>query len=139
MFRKLKKELQGDIRAARHIRLHWRALLILFVVALPLPWVFDRFGRLNLFLPTFNGVFVLVLVVVVKRTLMRHAWFWATMAVLAALHVVLILLVPWTTKWVPALTIAGIASVDFIVMLTIVDVVERFMAEPRIANGEPGR
>jgi hypothetical protein len=51
------------------------------------------------------------------------------MTVLAALHVLLVLFVPWTSKWVPAMAIADIDSVDLIVMLAILAVVGRFMRE----------
>ena len=66
---------------------------------------------------------MLGLAVAIKWKLRRRAWFWGTMAILAALHVPLILFVSWTTKWVPAIAIAAIDSVDLIVMLAILAVV----------------
>jgi len=53
------------------------------------------------------------------------------MAVIAALHVPLILFVPWTTRWVPALAIAVIDSVDFCLILWILAVIEKVMREPK--------
>ena len=47
------------------------------------------------------------------------------MTFITAAHVELILLIPWTTKWVPALAIGAIDSVDFVVVLTILNRVER--------------
>ena len=44
------------------------------------------------------------------------------MTIIAALHVPLVLFIPWTTKWVPALAIATIDSVDLIVILAILTV-----------------
>ena len=64
--------------------------------------------------------------------------FWGTVTMLAALHIPLVLLVPWTTKWVPALAIAAIVSGDLIVMLAILAVVERFMEGPRTADPDGG-
>ena len=70
-----------------------------------------------------------------KRKLWRHAWFWGTMAVIAALHVPLILFVPWGTKWVPALAIAVIDSADFCLILWILAVVGKLMGAQKAAEG----
>jgi hypothetical protein len=48
-----------------------------------------------------------------KSKLRRQAWFWIAMTVSAALHVPLILFVPWTARWVPALAITVGATADF--------------------------
>jgi hypothetical protein len=122
----LAKDIKNDIKAAKKIWLPWWAVLCLIIGGLPIVWLFDHFGKLNLFLPTFNCVAVLGFAIAVKRELRRHAWFWGTMAILAALHVPLILFVPWTTRWVPAIAIAAIDSADLIVMLAILSVVRKF-------------
>ena len=49
------------------------------------------------------------------------------MIILAALHVPLILFVPWTSKWVPALVIAVIGSADICLMLWIITIVGRLV------------
>ena len=127
----LADEIKGDIRAAKKIRLPWWALLCLGIGSFLAAWLFDHLGKFNLVLPTLNCIFVLGFTVAVKRKLKRHAWFWGTMAILVALHVPLVLFVPWTTKWIPALLIAAIDSADLIVMLAILAVVERFMEGPK--------
>jgi len=127
----LADEIKGDIRAAKKIRLPWWALLCLGIGSFLAAWLFDHLGKFNLALPTLNCIFVLGFTVAVKRKLKRHAWFWGTMAILVALHVPLVLFVPWTTKWIPALLIAAIDSADLIVMLAILAVVERFMEGPK--------
>ena len=129
----LTKDIKNDIKAAKKIWLPWWAVLSLIIGGLPVIWLFDHFGKFDLFLPTFNSVFVLGFTIAVKRNLKRHVWFWGTMAILATLHVPLILFVPWTTKWVPALAIAAIDSADLIVMFAILAVVERFMEGPKTA------
>ena len=70
---------------------------------------------------------MLAFAIAVKWKLRRYVWFWGTMTILAALHVPLVLFVPWTTKWVPALAIAAIDSADLIVMLAILSFVGKFM------------
>ena len=56
------------------------------------------------------------------------------MVVIAALHVPLILFVPWTTKWVPALAITVITTGDFCLILWILILVGKFMEKPKVAE-----
>jgi hypothetical protein len=98
MFRKLKKDMESDIRAAKRIWLPWWAVLSMIIVSLPIVWLFDHFGHLKLFLPTFGSVGMLALLIVLKWRFRRHAWFWATVVILAAVHVLVVLVVPWTDK-----------------------------------------
>ncbi len=104
------------------------------VVSLPIYSLFDHFGRLNIALPTLNCIAVLGFAIAVKWKLSSHVWFWILMTILAALHVPLILFVPWTTKWVPAIAIAVIDSADLIVMLAIIVAAGKFMEAPKTAE-----
>lgn len=96
----LTHDVKNDIKAARKIRLPWWAVLCLIIGGVPICWLFDHFGTLDTALPTLMSIAVLALAIAVKWKLRRRAWFWITMAILAALHVLLILFVPWTSKWV---------------------------------------
>jgi hypothetical protein len=127
-------DIGDDIRAAKKIWLPWWAVLCIIIGALPIYWLFDHFGKFNIALPTLNSIAVLGFAVAVKWKLRRKGWFWGTMAVLAALHVPLVLFVPWTTKWVPALAIAAIDSADLILILAILAVIGKFMEEPKPSN-----
>ena len=73
-----------------------------------------------------NCVGLLGFVIALKWKLRRHVWFWITIITIAALHVPLLLFVPWTTKWVPAMAIAGIDSADLIVILSILTVAGKY-------------
>ena len=130
----LANDVKSDIKAAKKMRLPWWAVLCLLVFGMPLPWLFDHFGRLNLMLPIWNSVAVLGFMVALKRKLWLHAWFWRTMTAIAALHVPLILFVPWGTRWVPALVIAAIDSVDFCLILWILSVVGKLVDRPKVAE-----
>lgn len=57
------------------------------------------------------------------------------MIVFAALHVPLILFVPWTTKWVPAFVIIPIGMADLYLMLLALSVVGKFMEGPKAFEG----
>jgi hypothetical protein len=127
-------DIKSDIKAAKKMRLPWWAVLCVIIAGFLGAWLFDHFGRLSLMLPTCNGVAVLGFAIAAKWKLRMRAWFWITMAVLAALHVPLVLFVPWTTRWVPALAIAVIDSADFCLMLWIISIVGKFMEGQKTAE-----
>lgn len=116
-------DVKSDIQAAKKLRLPWWAVLFGIIASFLCAWVFDDFGKLELVLPALNIVAVLGFMIVLKRNLWPQSWFWITMAVIAAVHVPLVLLVPWTSKWVPALAIAAIDSADLCVMIGIISIV----------------
>jgi hypothetical protein len=83
-----------------------------------------------------SGIAVLGFAIAVKWKLRRRVWFWITMTIIVALHVLMILYVPWTTQWMPAMAIAGIFSADLCVMFVILAVVESVMEGRRPLNDE---
>ena len=135
----LGREIRNEIREARKLRLPWWALLFLGAGTFLCAWLFDSFGKLEIVLPMLNSGLVLGFVIALKRKLWPRVWFWGCMAVIAALHVPLILFVPWTTQWFPALAIAGIDSLDFCLILWILAASEKFLGEPNEADGRPLR
>jgi hypothetical protein len=67
------------------------------------------------------------LAIAMRWELKRYGWFWITMTFLASLHLPLILFVPWTTKWIPAVVIAPFGIADLYAMLWVLAVVRRYM------------
>jgi hypothetical protein len=102
-----------------------------------IDWLLISLGRFDLSLPVLNSIAVVGFTIALKRELARYIWFWITMVILAALHVPLVLFVPWTSKWVPAIAIAAIDSGDLIVMLAILAVVWKLMGEPKTTERRP--
>jgi hypothetical protein len=56
------------------------------------------------------------------------------MIIVAALHILFLMFVPWTTTWILGLVVAAIDAVDLLVILAILSVVRRFMERPKIAE-----
>jgi hypothetical protein len=127
----LANDVKSDIKAAKKLRLPWWGVLCVIIGSLPAYWLFDHFGRLNIALPTLNGVGMLGFAIAVKWNLRRRMWFWVTMALIAGLHVPLILFVPWGTRSVPALAIAAIDSLDFCLILWVLSIVGNLMGGPK--------
>ena len=117
--------IKRDIKAARKIRLSWQSLLLLGIGSFLVAWLLDQSGRLNLALPLMNSLFVLGFVISIKWEMRAYAWFWGATAIIAALLVALILLIPWGTRWVPAAAIAGVDSIGVCLMFAIYVVAER--------------
>ncbi len=125
------QDIKNDIREAKKIRIPWWGVLLWMAACGLIDWLLISLGRFDLSLPALNSIAVVGFTIALKRKLGRHAWFWGTMAVLAALHIPLVLFVPWTSRWVPALAIAVIDSADFCVMIWIISVVGKLMEGPR--------
>jgi hypothetical protein len=113
------------------MRLPWWGALCVILSALPVLFLFDHFGKLATARPTLASAAIVAVAIAMRWKLRRHAWFWGTMIFLAALHVPLILVVPWTTKWFPVLVIIPMGYADLYVMLSVVSQVGKFMGEPR--------
>jgi hypothetical protein len=114
----------------KQMRLPWWGGVCIFFGTIFLALLFLYFGRLNLARPTFVSVAMIVLAIVMRWKLNHHIWFWITMTFLAVLHVPLILFVPWTTKWIPAVLIAPIGIADLYAMLWILSRVQKSMGAP---------
>jgi hypothetical protein len=127
----LTNDVRGEIKGAKKLRMPGWAVVCVIIVSFTCAQLFEHFGKLDLVLPILNNIGVLGFMIVFKRKLWRHAWFWGTMATIAALHVPLTLSVHWTTRWVPALVIAVIDSLDFCLILWILAVVGKFMGEQK--------
>jgi hypothetical protein len=115
----------------RQMHLPWWGVLCVIGGTIVLGLLFLHFGKFALARPTIDSVAMVALAVVMRWKLRAHVWFWITMTILAALHLPLILLVPWTTKWVPAFVIAPIGIADMYAMLWILAVVGKLMDEPK--------
>ncbi len=130
-------ELTREIQEAKKLHLSWRTRLLIFVIGAPTTFLFAVYGRLELVWPLMVTIGMLGLVLRFKWKLRRHAWFWITRAVIAALHVPLILFVPWTTKWIPALAMTVIATADFSLILWILLIVEKFIVARKTPEDRP--
>lgn len=130
----LAKDIKNDIKAAKKIWLPWWGVLCVMIGAVPALFLFDYLGKPALALPTLLAIAVIVFAIVLKWQLRMRVWFWVTMTVIVALHVLLILSVPWTTKWVPAAVFAGFGSVDLCGMLAILNVIGKFMEGPKTSE-----
>ncbi|MHB1938321.1 MAG: hypothetical protein ACYCOR_17305 [Acidobacteriaceae bacterium] len=130
-------DFKDDIKALQQMRLPWWGVLCWMAGCAVIVWPFYHAGRLDLARPVLYSIGMLGIAAAIKWKFRGHVWFWGTMAVFAALHALLILLVPWTIKWIPALVVIPIAIADVYVMLWVVSVVGNFMGEQKTTERRP--
>ena len=116
-----------SVKEAKRLRLSWEGGLAIFLGTILIGLLFLRFGQFELASPILFSALVVVVAIATKWKLRRQVWFWIAMAVITALHVPLILFIPWTTRWVPAIVITPILAADLFAMLAILSIVEKFM------------
>ena len=88
-----------------------------------LALLLHHFGKFALARPIMFSASIIGVTIAMRWKLKDHVWFWITMAFLTALHVPLILFIPWTTKWIPALILTPIGIADLYVMLWVISIV----------------
>ena len=116
------------------MRLPWWGVLCVICGAIPLILFFDYFGKLPLARPALDSAAMVSIAIAMRWKLRRRAWFWITMTVAVALHVPLILFVPWTSNWVPAIVIIPIGIADLYAMLAILSVVGKLVERPKTSE-----
>jgi hypothetical protein len=68
---------------------------------------------------------VVVFAMALKWELRRRVWFWAVILTVVAMHLLLILSVPWTTRWISALVMTPIAAADVAGIVALITILEK--------------
>ena len=123
----------------KQMRLPWWGVLLVIAGAAAAYSLFDHFGEAAIARPTLYSAAVITITIAMRWKLREHLWFWVTTAFLTALHVPLILLVPWTDKWIPALVVIPVGILDSYAMLWVISVVAKSKGEPIAPAGKHPR
>jgi hypothetical protein len=102
-------------------------LLIVLVCSIPIFFLFAFLG--NAGRGRAAGISVAVGMIVIRAcwNLKKHAWFWATAAVLLTLHVFLVIRIPWDDKSYPGYTLLPFAALDYGIMYGSFRLAEKLM------------
>jgi len=68
---------------------------------------------------------VIIIVARARWDLKNYAWFWITLVVMIALHVPLVLLIPWTSRSYPGITLLPVAAVDYAIVYGCIKLTEK--------------
>jgi hypothetical protein len=69
-----------------------------------------------------------------RWNLRRYTWFWGVLTSIVAAHVLLVLLVPWTSKSYPGLLLFPVAVLDFAVVWGCFKLAEKLMTRRDTAS-----
>lgn len=100
------------------------------VLTSPLFFVFDRLGKPGTGRAAWICAGMFLIAMKVRWELRSRLWFWVTIAVLLVLHLPLISLVPWTSRWIPAVGIVPIGVLDIAILLGCIALVEKLIKGP---------
>ena len=116
-----------DWKRARSLWLPWWGVLCVILFSVLFSYLFSRFGRFDLARPALLCIGALFVAVIIKWDLRRQPWYWVTIAVIAALHVPVVVSFRWTAEWVPAIVTLPIFIADLAIILALLSAVERFV------------
>jgi hypothetical protein len=85
---------------------------VVALIILPFLILLLHFGRRQLVYSVLCSAVAISFSIWSWWDLRRHFWFWITIGCFALLHVVLILLFPWQSGWVPASVLTFLCIVD---------------------------
>jgi hypothetical protein len=103
--------------------------LALAAVVFPIVPLLDHLGRPELRYPVIAALGAIGFAIRGNWDLRNRLWFWITMTVIAALHVPLILLVPWKAGWVPAPVTMAFCIVDLAIIYGVIGFIKKLIEE----------
>lgn len=115
------------------LRTFLKTLAVMAVVSPVIPLV-HYLGRPNLERPAVFVAIVLAAAITISGKMRTQWWFWATMIAVAAAHLLFILRVHWTDRWVPAGVLIGFAAVDLVIIYYLVCFVAKLMGKEALAK-----
>ncbi len=104
----------------------WRGTIIVLCM-LPVFALFTHFGGENLALPATTYLAMIALAIALHWKLRTSVWFWIVVALLLAVHVVLLVKVPWPHFTANRITLLPFGVADLLIILGIIKFVEKFI------------
>lgn len=117
------RNIKLDLRIAKKIRPPWWAVIALGLIFFFIWSAAIEFGILGIIRAIVFFAIAVSFTVAIKWQLRRNGWFWVTMGVIVALHVPLMILIPWSANWIPSLAIIATCTADILIMLFIINIV----------------
>jgi hypothetical protein len=111
---------------------------VLGIAFLPMIPLLDHIGRFELVYPVICSVAAIGMTIRGYWESLGKLWFWGTITIIAALHLFMILRVPWKAGRVPVQFLIPICIVDFAIVLGIVGLVEKVFDPSVLPKAPPG-
>lgn len=104
-------------------------VIVACCIMLPVFLVFRHFGKIDLALPACIYAGMIIVAARMRWDLRKRFWFWTTIAIVLMLHVPVLLLIPFPHIVVNRITLLPIGFADFLLILSAVRIVERFVVK----------
>lgn len=104
----------------------WLWSMAAAVLTSPLFFLFNSVGESGTGRAAWLSAMAILISMKVRWELRKYLWFWLTMAFIVAAHFPLVLLVPWTSQWVPAAGLLPIMVADIAAIFGILHLIEKW-------------
>jgi len=108
--------------------------LIIAAILAPGLMVFMYLGKADMGLAVFIVLGMILLAIKIRWDLRKHAWFWATIVFILALHVPMLFIVPWQEKSHVRVYGFPIGIADFVIMQGAVRLAEKVFSKHSSSN-----
>ena len=113
----------------------WRGTII-GLCTLPVLALFIHFGREDLAVPACTYLVGIALATALRWGLRKHVWFWIVIALVVALHMVLLIKVPWPHFTINRVTLLPFGIADLLVVSGIIQFVKTFFVRDKSDEDE---
>jgi uncharacterized membrane protein (DUF485 family) len=101
--------------------------LMLGAAVLPMVFLLIYLGRIELAYPVLASIVAIGFAIRAYWELRGRLWFWITISLFIAEHLILILRIPWRSGWVPAPVTMAFCVFDLAIILGVISLIERWM------------
>ncbi len=110
-------------------RLTRRSALMVLLCALPFFFLFAALGEPARGRAAATCVGMIATAVLIRWDLQKRAWFWVTIAILALLHIPVVLFIPWTNRNYPGIVLLPGALLDLAMVYGCIKLAEKLMGK----------
>jgi hypothetical protein len=115
---------------------NWLWFLAAMALTSPLFFLFNSLGKSGTGRVAWLSAMAVFIAMKVRWELRNYVWFWLTMACIVGAHVPLVMLVPWTSRWIPAVGLLPIVVADLALIFGCLHLVEKWRAPKRLSRAE---
>jgi hypothetical protein len=103
-------------------------LLLTMLSMIPMFLLFTYFGDAGKGRAAAIATGAIMLAVGGRSSLKSQRWFWVTLTIIIAVHVLLVLLIPWTSKSYPGPILLPFGALDYFIVWGCIKLVEKAMS-----------
>lgn len=115
---------------------NWVWAISVAALTSPLFFLFNSVGESGNGRAAWLSAMTILIAMKVRWELRKYLWFWLTMARVVGAHIPLVLWVPWTSRWIPAVGLLPIVVADIAIIFGVLRLVEKWKTPNSCKPGE---